>query len=88
MLDPSEQLEDAVDVLFQVEQLRKIEPGNVQETLGPVVARLAIDERIKPKVLTDAVCAAEYVFEAVKMSHNLGNELVLKPVTHHVMLLN
>lgn len=61
-----QRLEDAVDALFDVERLNKIEPGKVEETLRPLVAALRIDEEVKPQVLREAVSAAGYVAEASK----------------------
>ncbi len=61
-----QRLEDAVDALFEVERLKKIEPGKIQETLRPRVNALRIDEQIKTLVLREAVSAAGYVAEAKK----------------------
>ncbi len=61
-----QRLEDAVDALFDVERLKKIEPGKANETLGSLVAALRIDEQVKPEILREAVSAASYVAEATK----------------------
>lgn len=75
-----QRLEDVVDALFEVERLKKIEPGRAEETLRPLVAALRIDEQVKPQVLADAVGAAGYVAEATKQNLNLTSEVILKPV--------
>jgi hypothetical protein len=61
-----QRLEDAVDALFDIERLNRLEPGKVEETLRPLVAALRIDEQVKPLVLREAVSAADYVAEAGK----------------------
>jgi hypothetical protein len=76
-----QRLEDAVDIMFEVERLKKIAPGKAVEALRPLVAALPIDEQVKPQVLADAVGAADYITEATKQKLNLTNKLILKPVT-------
>jgi hypothetical protein len=61
-----QRLEDAVDALFDMERLKKIEPGKAEATLRPLVAALRIDEQVKPQVLREAVTATSYVAEAAK----------------------
>ncbi len=76
-----QRLEDAVDALFDVERLRKIRPGKAEETLRPLVAALRIGEQAKPKVLREAISAADYVAEAIKQKLSLTSDVILEPVT-------
>ena len=75
-----QRLEDAVDALFDVDRLKPIEPGKVEESLRPLVAALQIDEQVKPQALADAIGAAGYIAEAAKQNLNLTSDLILKPV--------
>jgi hypothetical protein len=75
-----QRLEDAVDALFEVERLKRMDPGKAEETLRPLVAAIRIDEPAKPQVLREAVSAAGYVAEAVKQKLNLASDTILKPV--------
>lgn len=61
-----QRLEDAVDALFEVQRLRKIEPGKAEETLRPLVAVLRVEEHVKPQILGEVVSAAGIVAEAAK----------------------
>jgi hypothetical protein len=61
-----QRLEDAVEALFELERLKKIEPGKAEETLGPLVAALRIDERVKPQILREVLTAARHVAEVAK----------------------
>lgn len=61
-----QRLEDAMDALFDMERLKKIEPGKIEETLRPLVAALQIEEQVKQQVLREAVSAAISVAEAAK----------------------
>lgn len=76
-----QRLEDAVDALFEVERLKKIEPGNAEGTLRPLVAALRIDEQVKTQILYEAVKAVNFIAEAARQKLNLTNELILRPVT-------
>lgn len=76
-----QRLEDAVDALFEVQRLKKIEPGKAQEFLHPLVAALRIEEQARAEILREAVKAAGYVAEAAKQNLDLAGELILKPVT-------
>jgi hypothetical protein len=75
-----QRLEDAVETLFDIELLKKIEPAKAEEVLRPLVAALRIDEQVKRQVLADVLGAAGYVAEAAKQNLNLATELILKPV--------
>jgi hypothetical protein len=75
-----QRLEDAVDALFEVERLKKMEPGKAEETIRPLVAAIRIDEQAKSQVLREAVSAAGYVAESVKQKLNLTSDTILKPV--------
>jgi hypothetical protein len=61
-----QRLEDAVDVVFDVKQLNKLDPGRAEATLHSLVDSLRIDEQVKPQVLREALSAAGYVVEAAK----------------------
>jgi len=76
-----QRLEDALDALFEVERLKKVEPGKAQESLRPLVAALRIEEQARAEVLREVVNAAGYVAEATKQNLDLTSELILKPVT-------
>ena len=75
-----QRLEDAVDALFDVERLRKIDPGKAEAILRPLVVTIGIDEQAKPQVLREALGAAGYVAEAVKQKLDLTGDAILKPI--------
>jgi hypothetical protein len=75
-----QRLEDAVDALFDVESLHKIDSAKDEDTLRPLVAALPIGEQAKPQVLYEVVSAARYIAEAVERKLDLTNDLLLKPV--------
>jgi hypothetical protein len=76
-----QRLEDAIDALFDVQRLKKIESGKAQESLRLFVAVLRIEEQAKAEVLREAANAAGYIAEAAKQNLDLASELILKPVT-------
>jgi hypothetical protein len=61
-----QRLEDAVDTIFDMERLKKIEPGKAEEVLHPLIAALQIDEQAKAEILRETVSATGYVAEATK----------------------
>jgi hypothetical protein len=76
-----QRLEDAIDALFEVERLKKVQPSKVEQVFRPAVWAIAIDEAKKAGVLRELVSAAAYVAEATKQKLNLGSDPVRKPVT-------
>jgi hypothetical protein len=65
-----QRLEDAVDTIFEIERLNKVEPDKAEEILQPLVAALRIDEQAKAEILREAVSTVGYVAEATKQKLN------------------
>lgn len=65
-----QRIEDAIETMFDVEQLKKVEPHKAETVFRPKVLALAIKDNIKPLVLDYTLKAAFHVAKAVEKATN------------------